>query len=143
MMAFELSEAISVADALGNKFKNILSRNSVSSDMSVVNKLNASEQVSRLDKSIYAFLSALSIDENRQQVEILNAYEHLSNLSILYYIGPLNFALNILFHFITDSKQVLELRSKYSPSASYNKALEYLSKNSESPVELKPERDSV
>ena len=69
-------------------------------------------------------LSALFGEPYEQKVQILNAYEHISNLSNSYYIGPLNFALNILFHYITGSKQVLEMRPKYSPSGSYTKALQ-------------------
>ena len=91
---------------------------------------------------VYNFLFSLCRDENEQEVEILNAYEHLSNLR-KYYIGPLNFALNILVHFITASKQELQMRSKYSPSRSYTKALDFLSESSETPAQLKCEQDSV
>ena len=137
------SDVSLLAGSLAQKFKTILSENSVSPDVALLKKLNAKEEIDKINTVVYNFLSSLCIDENEQEDEILNAYEHLSNLSNKYYIGPLNFALNILFHFITASKQVLQMRSKYSPSGSYTKALDYLSKNSKTQAQLKFEQDSV
>ena len=119
------------------------SKSNKSSDVEILKKLNAKGQIAKIDKRIYTLLSSFCNDESKKEVEILNAYEHLSNLSNIYYIGPLIFCLNILFHFITGSKQVLKLRSKYSQSGSYTKALEYLNTNSETPIELTHEKDSV
>ena len=40
----------------------------------------AKEEISGINKVVYNFLSSLCIDENHQEVEILNAYEQLSNV---------------------------------------------------------------
>ena len=64
--------------------------------MESVKDLNVDKQLESIDPDVYTFLSALSSEPYEQKVQILNAYEHISNLSNSYYIGPLNFAMNII-----------------------------------------------
>ena len=132
-----------LCSAVAEKFRRTLRKIPTAPYMESVKDLNADKQLESIYPGVYTFLSALSSEPYEQKVQILNAYEHISNLSNSYYIGPLNFALNILFHYITGSKQVLEMRSEYSPSGSYTKALQYTAMNSKTPNKFEQNRDSV
>ena len=74
---------------------------------------------------------------------MLNAAENLMYLVNGNFIGKLNFFLNLISHFITGSRSVVELRSKYSPSGSYPTLMKYLEKYSENRNEIPTDKDII
>lgn len=90
------AQIIHLCQVMGKKFKNILVNVTVSLDMAYLQSLNADEQIDSMDKSILCFLSAIASDGYSKKVKIVNTYEHLISLTNTNFIGPLNFALNLI-----------------------------------------------
>ena len=138
---FEVDETIALSSAFGNLMRKKLVCVESLTDISFIQTLNASNNLDNIDKVVLSFLNAIALNENDKKVKILNAYEHLVNLSVSKYIGPLNFSLNLISYFISGSRNIVELGSRYSPAGSYKFVTEYLRKNSSESLELPPKTD--
>ena len=88
------------------------------------------------------FLVSLS-GSNENRAALRNAAESLIYLVNKSYVGKLNFSLCLISHFITGSKSVIELRSRYSPSGSYPTILKYLDKYSKEKLSFPQSSDLI
>ena len=121
----EESEIIDVAEALGKYLKTKLANHS-DDEYNLRDKLeNITANTCDVDPILKKFLVSLS-GSTGGNAALLNAAETLIYLVNKKYIGKLNFCLSLISHFITGSKCIVELRSKYSPSGSYPTLLKYL-----------------
>ena len=110
-------------------------------DSSFLQQLNADDYLGNADENVLAFLNALALNDSDKKVKILNAYEHLVSLVVTNYIGALNFALNLITYFISGSRNIVDLGSRYSPAGSYSYVLNYLNKTSLNALKPPPNSD--
>ena len=87
------------------------------------------KEMSAYSTVLCEFLQALA-GSSQIGGKILNAAEVLTHLVNPDFIGKLNFSMNLISYFITGSRTVVELKSKYSPSGSYTTLMKYLDKHS-------------
>ena len=121
------NEVGNIASALG-KYLNVKLRNQFDKDYNIREKLENLTFDSKLcnyDSALNEYLVSLSAS-NKSNAALLNADDSLVYLVNKKYIGKLNFSLSLIFHFITGSKSIVELRSRYSPSGSYTTLPKYL-----------------
>ena len=138
---FDNEQFITLSSVFGKTMRKKLVTINNCTDASFLQTLNAADQLENIDKSVLAFLNALAVNGTDKKVKTLNAYEHLVSLALNNYIGALNFALNLISYFISGSRNIVELRSRYSPAGSYSFVMGYLNRNTQKSLETPANND--
>ena len=104
--------------------------------------MSYSHELSAYPNVLCDFLLALAASTDKC-AQILNSAEVLTYLVNSNFIGKLNFSMNLISYFMTGSRTLVEVRSRYSPSGSYTTLLKYLDKYSQHRNEIPKDKDIV
>ena len=138
---FDSEQVIELSSVFGTMMRKRLVTVRSCTDTSFLENLNAADHIVNIDRTVVSFLNALALNESDKKVKILNAYEHLVSLAVTNYIGPLNFGLNLISYFISGSRNIVDIGSRYSPAGSYSFVTGYLNKNSIDSLEIPTDND--
>ena len=138
---FDSDQNILLSSVFGKLIRKRLASVKSCTDASLLQSLNAADHLENIDKTVLSFLNAITLNESDKKVKLLNTYEHLVSLAVTNYIGPLNFAINLISYFISGSRNIVDLGSRYSPAGSYSVVTGYLNKNSLNSLEIPTQND--